>query len=180
MTLRIHGGEAGGRRLRAPRGIRPSQGVVKEAIFNMLGARLVGADVLDLYAGSGALGIEALSRGARTATFVDRDRASCAAIRANLEALGYGVKATVVAQDAGRYVERSAVALARFGAVFLDPPYGDPGLAPMLERLDTAAGAGAAVVVEHHRRWRAPLLTRLVVARERSYGASSVTILEAA
>ena len=72
--LRVSGGDARGRRIKAPRNIRPTQGMVKAAIFNMVAARIDGARVLDLFAGSGALGIEALSRGAAQVTFVDRER----------------------------------------------------------------------------------------------------------
>src|SRR5881409_4151057 len=95
--LRVAGGEARGRRLKAPKNIRPTQGVVKQAIFNMVAARIEGATVLDLFAGSGALGIEALSRGAASVTFVERDRDALSALTSNLEALGIQDAARVLA-----------------------------------------------------------------------------------
>jgi len=87
--LRVAGGEARGRRLKAPKNIRPTQGVVKQAIFNMVAARIEGATVLDLFAGSGALGIEALSRGAASVTFVEQQPRGLAILRQNLDALGF-------------------------------------------------------------------------------------------
>lgn len=180
MTLRVHGGEAGGRRIRAPRGIRPSQGVVKEAVFNMLGSRVLEADVLDLFAGSGAVGIEALSRGAASATFVERDRDHCRVLRGNLEALGYSGRAQVVGEDVRRFLLRPAEDLARFRLVFADAPYGDSQLGEALVLLDARLAPGATVVVEHGRRDRLPPLARLQAVRERRYGATSVTILDAA
>src|SRR5487761_340622 len=86
--LRVSGGDAKGRRLKAPKGIRPTQGMVKQAIFNLVGPAIEGADVLDLFAGSGALGIEALSRGAAGVTFVDHQVRGLAILRQNLDVLG--------------------------------------------------------------------------------------------
>src|SRR5438105_11564977 len=94
--LRVSGGEARGRRLKTPRGIRPTQGLVKEAIFNMVAEAVPDAVVVDLFAGSGALGIEALSRGAARAVFVERDEPAAAILRQNLEALGYRDRARTV------------------------------------------------------------------------------------
>src|SRR5256885_6627504 len=91
--LRVAGGEARGRRLKAPKNIRPTQGMVKQAIFNMVGSRIEGARVLDLFAGSGALGIEALSRGASIVTFVDQQPRGLAILRQNLDALGFKERA---------------------------------------------------------------------------------------
>ena len=97
MALRVIAGEAGGRRLVAPKGdVRPTADRVKESLFAALGAdRLEGAVVLDLYAGSGALGIEALSRGAATAVFVDKDHRAHEAIRTNLATTGFAERAHV-------------------------------------------------------------------------------------
>jgi 16S rRNA (guanine966-N2)-methyltransferase len=125
---RIIAGEAGGRRLAVPAGeaVRPTSDRVKESVFSALGpTRVVGARVLDLYAGSGALGLEALSRGAAEAVFVDRDAAAARAIRANIETLGFE----------GRAVLRpsSVTALLAgprpgdpFDLALLDPPYDTP------------------------------------------------------
>src|SRR5579859_2136660 len=103
--LRVTGGESRGRRLKAPRNIRPTQGVVKEAIFNIVGAEIPDALVVDLFAGSGALGIEALSRGAAHVTFVDREPRGLAILRQNLDALGFKDRARVIRADAARWLE---------------------------------------------------------------------------
>src|SRR5260370_34159587 len=109
--LRVSGGEARGRRLKAPKNIRPTQGMVKQAIFNMVGPSVEGASVLDLFAGSGALGIEALSRGAANVTFVDREPRGLAILRQNLDALGLKDRANVIRGDVVRWLETAPDAL---------------------------------------------------------------------
>ena len=109
--LRVSGGEARGRRLKAPKNIRPTQGVVKQAIFNMVGPRIEGANVLDLFAGSGALGIEALSRGAAQVTFVDQQPRGLAILRQNLDALGFKERSRVIRGDVVRWLEASPDAI---------------------------------------------------------------------
>ena len=97
--MRIVGGDFGGRRLKVPRtdAVRPTQDSVREALFSMLGAAVAGADFLDLFAGSGAVGLEALSRGAKSATFVELDRRHLAVVRENAAALAVGRDARFVA-----------------------------------------------------------------------------------
>ena len=106
--MRIVAGRWGGRRLTTPRGtaVRPTADRVREALFSILGGAVEGARVLDLFAGSGALGLEALSRGAAEATFVDSSAASVAAVRANLEAVGG--EAEVRRADALRFLRAAA------------------------------------------------------------------------
>jgi 16S rRNA (guanine966-N2)-methyltransferase len=120
-------GEARGRRLVAPEGgaVRPTKDMVREAQFSALDARgaIVDARVLDLYAGSGALGIEALSRGAESAMFVERDRNAIGAIRSNLQTLGYEDRSKVIVLDAARFVEGPPPPAAPFDLVLADPPY---------------------------------------------------------
>jgi len=173
--VRVIAGELGGRRLRAPRGAatRPTAERVREAVFSMLGD-VRDLDVLDLFAGSGALGIEALSRGAAHATFVERAPAALDALRANLDALGLGARARVVAGDA-----RSALrGPGKYDLVFIDPPYAAAGeltvaLAAMLPEV---LAAGARVVSESDR--RAPLELAMAVRRERRYGDTLIRIHE--
>ena len=172
----MEGGEARGRRLLAPRGIRPTQGLIKGAIFNMLGPRVLEADVLDLYAGSGALGIEALSRGAARANFVERAPEGVRAIRANLAALGYEERATVVQSDVPRWLRVHAGEAARATLVLADPPYDDPGLEAALAALDESLAPGAVLVLEHPGGKPLPPLRRLLVDRTRRHGGTSVTI----
>ena len=174
--LRVGGGEARGRRLKAPKGIRPTQGMVKAAIFNLVGPGIEGAHVLDLFAGSGAIGIEALSRGAAEVTFVDREPRGLAILRQNLDALELKERAHVVRGDVVRWLEGSPAALSRAGLVFLDPPYEDAVLDRALRVLDRTL-TGALVVAEHSRRQTLPSLSRLQVDRERRYGDTMVTVL---
>jgi 16S rRNA (guanine966-N2)-methyltransferase len=178
-ALRLHGGDARGRHLAAPRGIRPTQGMVVEAIFNMLGAEVIGAAVIDLFAGSGALGLEALSRGAARATFVDESDESVRAIRRNLETLGYQETGFVVRSDVPRWLHSHPAEVAKARIVLLDPPYRDPVLSAALTELDKLVGEGAIVVAERGTRDPLPELARLELTRERRYGDTSVTIARA-
>ena len=127
MAMRVVAGTARGRRLIAPPGsaTRPTPNRVREAVFNSLYSMGVteGARVLDLYAGTGALGIEALSRGAAAAVFVERDPASAAALRANLEATGLAERATVTTDDARAALDRILRRQQRFDLALIDPPY---------------------------------------------------------
>ncbi|TMG70270.1 MAG: 16S rRNA (guanine(966)-N(2))-methyltransferase RsmD [Chloroflexi bacterium] len=174
--LRVSGGEARGRRLRAPKNIRPTQGMVRQAIFNIVGPRIEGAEVLDLFAGSGALGIEALSRGAARVTFVDQQPRGLAILRQNLDALGFKARAQVVRGDVVRWLEASPDAIKSATFVFLDPPYEDVVLDRALNVLDREV-TEATVLAEHSRRQTLPTLSRLRVDRERRYGDTLVTVL---
>jgi 16S rRNA (guanine966-N2)-methyltransferase len=175
--LRVSGGEARGRPLKAPKNIRPTQGMVKQAIFNMVGPRIEGARVLDLFAGSGALGIEALSRAAASVTFVDQQERGLAILRQNLDALGFKERAHVVRGDVVRWLEASLDAVKSADFVFLDPPYDDVVLDRALKVLDREV-TGATVLAEHSRRQKLPEFTRLRVDRERRYGDTMVTVLK--
>ncbi len=176
--LRIAGGEARGRRLKAPKNIRPTQGMVKQAIFNMVGPRIEGANVLDLFAGSGALGIEALSRAAASVTFVDQQPRGLAILRQNLDALGFKARARVVRSDVVRWLEASPDAVRAANFVFLDPPYEDVVLDRALQVLDRDV-TGATVIAEHSRRQQLPSLSRLQVDRQRRHGDTVLTVFKA-
>lgn len=176
--MRVIAGRYRGRRLRAPRGIRtrPTSDRVREATFALLGD-LEGARVLDLFAGTGALGIEALSRGARSAVFVESSRAALEALEANLRALGISPEqARVRREDALAGLRGAAKRQETYDLVLIDPPYGQAlELAP---RLSTAlAGVlarGARVVAESDR--RTPLRLALALATERRYGDTIIAI----
>jgi len=151
---RIIAGEAGGRRLAVPPGdkVRPTSDRVKESLFAALGpGRVAGARVLDLYAGTGALGLEALSRGAAEALFVERDAAAARAIRSNVEALGFGDRA-VVRTAAVTAVLAGPAPAGGYDLALLDPPYDTPpaDLEAVLHRLVDGAwmDPDATVVVE--------------------------------
>ncbi len=154
---RVVSGAARGRRLAAPgSGTRPTSDRVKQALFGTLDAAGVLTDgdaFLDLFAGSGAAGIEALSRGAGRAVFVERDASTCAVIEANLRRAGIST-GTVVRADVPRFLETEPHACGGpFSACVADPPYAQPLLAPTLDRLgDTRRGwltDGAVVVTKH-------------------------------
>ncbi len=174
--MRVIAGTYGGRRLAAPPGAatRPTADRVREALFSILGSAVPGARVLDLYAGSGALGIEALSRGAASATFVERAPAALRVLRANLAALG--AEAEVVGADVLRHLRTASGAGHQYDLILLDPPYRD---AARLGRELTVALAGvpapgALVVTESDR--RAPLALDLPLDDERRYGDTLIRI----
>ena len=170
--MRVTGGRLGGRRLVAPpSGVRPTADRVREALFARLGA-LDGARVLDLYAGTGALGIEALSRGATSAVFVERSNASLSALRRNLHALELDAHARVVRGDVRSALRRLAVEGSRFDLVLADPPYDDPAIGAPLALLVSGRllAPGATVVVERSRRHSLPPVAGLVSHETRRYG----------
>jgi 16S rRNA (guanine966-N2)-methyltransferase len=174
--MRVIAGQYGGRRLQAPPGdaTRPTSDRVREALFSVLGARVDGARVLDLFAGSGALGIEALSRGAAEATFVDSAPASIRAVRANLDALG--AAAEVRRADARRFLGAASAAARQYDLVFLDPPYRLAGRlgSELTAALPAVLAPGAAVVAESDR--RVPLELGLPILDERRYGDTLIRI----
>ena len=174
--MRVIAGRYGGRRLQAPPGAatRPTSDRVREALFSVLGDRVAGARVLDLFAGSGALGIEALSRGAAEATFVDSAPAAIRAVRANLEALG--ADAEVRRADARRFLGSAPAAVRQYDLVFLDPPYRLAGRlgGELTAALPAVLAPGAAVVAESDR--RAPLELGLPILDQRRYGDTLISI----
>jgi 16S rRNA (guanine966-N2)-methyltransferase len=173
--MRVVAGTARGRRLQAPVGdvARPTADRVREATFNALGSLGVIEDstVLDLFAGSGALGIEALSRGATSATFVDDDNRSLVAVRANLVSTGLADRATVVRSEAQRFL---GAGRERFDLVLLDPPYAfaDEDWTALLGAVATVEAD--VVVVESDRAVPVPDPWR--VLRAKKYGSTVVTI----
>jgi 16S rRNA (guanine966-N2)-methyltransferase len=171
--VRIVAGTHRGRRLEAPpgRSTRPTSDRVREALFSILGP-VDGLRVLDLFAGSGALGIEALSRGAASATFVELDRAACKAINANLDSLD--VRGTVLQQDAVR-----AVASERhtYDLILCDPPYGydHARITPHLARLLNEDGV---LVYESSGREDPPDVPGLEQRTSRKYGSARLTLFD--
>lgn len=184
---RVIGGSAGGLRLVVPEGTstRPTSDRVKESVFAALGpARLEGASVLDLYAGSGALAIEALSRGAARAVLVEVDRPALRAIEANLATTRLGGRARVAPCDVEAFLGATPPQEAPFDLVLLDPPY---ALAP--ERLAGVLGAlaspgftrpGGWVVLEGQARREPTMATGLRLVWERRYGDTVVRFLQSA
>jgi len=172
--MRIISGTAGGRRLRSLGGTtRPMMDRAREGLFSSLGAAVAGSRVLDLFAGTGSLGLEALSRGAAAAVFVERDRRALGVLRANVAAVGLGGE--VVASDVGPFLERPGPA---FDLAFVDPPYAlslasvESVLEALLPHL-----AGGAVIVLHRRAGEDEVAPPggVVVVDRRRYGDTEIT-----
>jgi len=177
VDMRVVSGDLGGRKLVTPDGsdTRPTSDRVREAMFNSLFSldAIEGARVLDAFAGSGALGIEALSRGALHATFVETGRDALAALRENLETLQLGAQGRVVPGDALVHLERTAVEERHYDLVLLDPPYGFDRWGELL----AAVPVGARVVIESDREVVVP--DSWEVHRRKRYGGTVVTLATA-
>lgn len=156
--MRIIAGRLKGRVLRGPTGpgVRPTSDRLRETLFNVLRDRVDGARVLDAFAGTGAVGLEALSRGAAHATFVERDRRAAALIEENAATCGCSGDVTVVRDDFLR-MSGQATALGPFDLVWLDPPYDTPDLAAALSVARSVIAPDGLVVLEHSRRRESPL-----------------------
>ena len=177
--MRIIAGSCKGARLFAPRGgdTRPTSDRVRESAFSLIGP-VDGASVLDLFAGSGALGLEAMSRGAARAVFVESDRDACRTISRNLEKLRL-TGATVLCQDALRAVAAEAAAGRRYDLVLVDPPYGlfSTVQTPLATYLPAVLSTDGVVVVETDVRDE-PELGRLATRTSRRYGSARITLFE--
>ncbi len=178
--MRVTGGRLAGRRLRVPRaGVRPTADRVRESLFARLGD-LSGCRVLDLFAGSGALGIEALSRGAASALFVDRAAPSLAAVRANLASLGLEAVGRVRRGGVAAVLRRAGAAGERFELVLADPPYGPEEATRLVEAVATSGvlAPGAMLVVEASRRHPPGDVAGLVRIDERICGDALIVRFE--
>ena len=178
--MRIIAGELKGRKLTAPRdeSVRPTAEKVREAVFSMLQNEIPDAVVLDLFAGTGSLGLEALSRGARRAFFVDKDRRSIAMVKSNVISCGMEDRSVIMCSDysaaIGRIHEKADL-------VFLDPPYKAGLMEDCLQRLSESSllPEGGIIVAEHGREEILPdQLLRLHRIRERKYGKVRVSVYE--
>lgn len=169
--MRVTGGSERGRQLKTPPGssVRPTSDKVKQALFNILGDRVAGAVFLDLFAGAGGIGIEALSRGAERVMFVDVSRDSLTVVKQNIEELGLGKRAEIVLSLAELFLAKVS---GPYDIVFLDPPYAEK-MQPLLELV---AGAGilkpdSIVIAEHFRKQQSPEIAGgLTLHREKRYG----------
>lgn len=178
--MRVLAGALKGQRLTTPKGrlTRPTADQVRIACLDTLMPFLAAGPFLDLFAGAGGVGIEALSRGAPSAVFVEQDAVALRALRENVERLGLGDRARVMRHDALRAVEILARAPERFAVAFLDPPYDSPRAGPALQRL---AGGGClrdgAVVVMQHPTKSPPFLTMGVLSpwKDRKFGETTLT-----
>lgn len=173
--MRIVGGEARGRTLHAVPGstTRPTADRVRQSLFDVLGQRCDGLLVLDLYAGTGALALEALSRGAAAATLVEKDAKACAAIQRNVAELGFGARCTLLRDDVGRALGR--LRGQSFDLVFSDPPYALQAAQATLEAAAPLLAPGGRLVLEMDKREALPS-GPLPIADERLYGDTRVAI----
>jgi 16S rRNA (guanine(966)-N(2))-methyltransferase RsmD len=180
--MRISAGEHRGRRLQSPKGskTRPTSDLLRQALFNVLGPRIEGASVLDLFAGTGTVGLEALSRGAATAAFVENDRRAVESLRANLASLQLVARARVLVGDVFSRLARLEQAEERFDCVFLDPPYGTGDVAirciEMLAHGAVLRENGALLVQAFHKTALPERVGTLRRTWRRRYGESSLTL----
>ena len=176
--MRIIAGEMRSRRLKAPEGMdtRPTADRVKEALFSILGGRIYGARVLDLYGGSGALALEAISRGADSAVICDLSSKACAVIQENIDTLGCQRRAALLRMKDTAAIGALQKRNARFGLIFLDPPY-RMDTAPVCAAL-LAAGLleeGGMIVIEHGRETPPDIPPPLLLRDRREYGAAGLS-----
>ena len=176
--MRVIAGVVGGQPLVAPRdsGTRPITDRVKETLFAILGDRVPEARVLDLYAGSGAIGIEALSRGAERVDFVERNRHAMKALRSNLDRARLEEKAAVHELEVERFLASTE---GEWDVVVLDPPYEVRAIVAPLRALVPHLAPGASVVIKHFWRIETPEVEGLAVTRQRRFGETMLTFLEA-
>ncbi|HUF01075.1 MAG TPA: 16S rRNA (guanine(966)-N(2))-methyltransferase RsmD [Gaiellaceae bacterium] len=175
--MRIVAGSRKGHRIDAPKGVvtRPTGDRVREAVFSIVGS-VEGATVLDLFAGSGAMGLEALSRGAAEAVFVERDGRACRVIEQNVEKLGLTDKATVVLRDAARALRDATARGARYDLVLVDAPYDQwSRVEPQLSELLPAVASDGGLVVVETAAGVEPILP-LDLVTTRRYGSARITV----
>ena len=179
--MRLVAGRAGGRSLAVPPGVRPTSRRVREALFSIWGARMIGARVLDLFAGSGAVGAEALGRGAGCADFVEGRRAVSKVLRANLGRLDLGEEARVLELELPAGLRDARLAAARgYDLVFADPPYRFDDLPGLLAGVAPLLTPEGEVVVEHSSRAEAPAaVPGLALHDRRRYGESVLSFYAA-
>ncbi len=153
--MRIIAGQLKGRRLQPPDapGVRPTSDSLRETLFNVLGPSVDGARVLDAFAGTGAVGLEAISRGAAHATFVERDRRASEDLAANVRHCGVETACAIIRDDFSR---ASSLAPGAFDLVFLDPPYDGVDLEAAVGRAAPLVAPGGRLVLEHSRRRTSP------------------------
>jgi 16S rRNA (guanine966-N2)-methyltransferase len=176
---RITAGEWRGRVVSTPSGreVRPTRAMVRQSVYDILGARVVGARMLDLYAGAGTVGFEALSRGAATATFVERHREALALIASTAERFGCRDRCSLVGADVPRWLRGASAQTEEADLCYVDAPYRDPELERVLELL--GAAPPRLVVCEHHRAREIPEhIGNLTRFREARYGLTTISFLQ--
>ena len=177
--MRVITGTARGRRLESPKGVdtRPTSEMVKEAVMSMIQFELEGVSFLDLYAGCGQMGIEALSRGAHRCVFVDNSREACELIRRNLEHTGFLPASLVAMTDANVWLK---TARGPFDIAFVDPPYAQEGIEKTLSRLSEVMRENGIILVECPDKTPTPQKAgKFMLKREYKYGKTKIARYEA-
>lgn len=174
MNIRVIAGKYGGRKIDAPDGRKthPMSERIRNALFNSIGSEIQGATVLDAFAGTGAIGLEALSRGAQHCTFIERDRVAQAILRKNIADLNSEDESHIVQATVSNWLSTSMDA--SFDIIFADPPYHDTQFSTIC-KLFALLKPGALMVLSHPGRGEAPTETGVVVVDNRSYGNAALT-----
>lgn len=178
--MRVIAGVAKGRTLKSRRGneTRPTAGMVKESLFSVLGERVIDSRFLDVFAGNGGVGIEALSRGAALAVFIENNAGCAAIIRENLAVTGLAGRGRVMAREAQAALKKLARDGEKFDIIFLDPPYFSPALKESLSLIYREGLARGIVVVEHHNRDAGWLSEDWEIIKQKKYGETGLTFLK--
>jgi 16S rRNA (guanine(966)-N(2))-methyltransferase RsmD len=176
--MRVIAGEVKGRKLFSLPGVRPTAESTRESLFNILGKEISSAKVLDLFAGTGALGIEALSRGAKEAVFVDNNRLSEKAVKRNIANLGFENRATIYRLEVDKALKLFSRKGYKFDIIFIDPPYeSSMATRTLIEISDSnTLSDGGLIVVEHYRKDVLPQAPgRLKMKRKEVYGDTAIS-----
>jgi len=174
MNIRLIGGLYGGRQIEAPKNRRthPMSERIRNALFNSLAGEIKDAEVLDVFAGTGAVGLEALSRGAKSVTFVDRDRTAQRYLTRNIATIGVEDKATIIRTTVSNWLGTKNPQL--FDIIFADPPYHDVQFSTV-EKVFDLLKPGGLMILSHPGRGEVPTKTGVVVVDNRSYGNAYLT-----
>ncbi len=180
--MRIIAGQYKGRRLEAvtTQGIRPTSDRVREAVFSIIAGRISGARVLDIFAGTGALGLEALSRGASHTTFIDVSPQACELIKKNVQRCAIHDKASIICHDMSRGILPEHIKGEPFSIIFMDPPYGTPLLETALSSgiLNQVLARDGILIAEHSIKVSLPHpITGLDIHDQRKYGKTLISFL---
>jgi len=178
--MRIIAGEFKGRRLKAPRwdGLRPTSDKLRETLFNVVAPRIAGARVLDVFAGTGAVGLEALSRGAARAVFIESDRRATALIQENAALCGASDRCAIIRGAAERILQQNAIDGDPFDLVMLDPPYDHEPLAVVLDVAIRHVASDGLLILEHASRRVLPSVASARPVRTLRSGDSTLTLFE--
>ena len=178
--MRIIAGEAKGRRLCTPKGfgVRPTTDRVKEAIFSMISPYIQESIILDLFSGTGSLGLEALSRGAKKGYFVDKSRKSIKLTQENIQHMGFQSQSEIRLSDAVRAIEDFVSLGIMFDIVFMDPPYGKGLVLPCMKAINKGKilNRDAIIVIEHDETEKIEIIDHYRILKEKKYGNTFISV----